>query len=170
MASIEFRSVHKSFPNGAHTIKNLSLRVEDGEFMVIVGPSGCGKSTMLRMLAGLETVTSGEILVSDQTVNDWPAQRRNIAMVFQDYALYPHMTVRENMGFPLRMQGLARNEIIDRVDKTAELLGLSQVLERFPRQLSGRPASARRHGPRGHSTTKRVSHGRTTVECRCKAA
>ncbi|MBK8907773.1 MAG: sn-glycerol-3-phosphate ABC transporter ATP-binding protein UgpC [Rhodospirillales bacterium] len=137
MADIEFRSLNKTFPDGNRTIRDLSLHVEDGEFMVVVGPSGCGKSTLLRMLAGLETVTSGEIRIGGKVVNDWPAQRRDIAMVFQDYALYPHMTVRDNLGFPLRMQGIGKADIARRVDDTAELLGLGQLLDRRPRQLSG---------------------------------
>jgi multiple sugar transport system ATP-binding protein len=137
MADIEFLSVDKAFPDGTRAIKDLSLHVDDGEFMVVVGPSGCGKSTLLRLLAGLEAASSGEILIGGQAVNHWPAQRRNIAMVFQDYALYPHMTVRENLGFPLRMHGVAKDEIRRRVDETASLLGLAPLLDRRPGQLSG---------------------------------
>ncbi len=137
MATIALRHVDKIFPDGTHTIFDLSLDVRDGEFMVIVGPSGCGKSTVLRMIAGLESVSRGEILIDGRCVNDWPPQRRNMAMVFQDYALYPHMTVRENLEFPLRLQKLPRNEIGQRIAETAQLLDLAAVLERKPRQLSG---------------------------------
>jgi multiple sugar transport system substrate-binding protein len=137
MATIAFRHVDKIFPDGTQTIFNLTLDVRDGEFMVIVGPSGCGKSTVLRMLAGLENVSRGEILINGRVINDWPPQRRNMAMVFQDYALYPHMTVRDNLEFPLRLQKLSRDEIGRRIAETAHLLDLAAVLERKPRQLSG---------------------------------
>ncbi len=137
MATIAFRHVDKIFPDGTHTIFDLTLDVRDGEFMVIVGPSGCGKSTVLRMLAGLESVSRGEILIDGRVVNDWPPQRRNMAMVFQDYALYPHMSVRDNLEFPLRLQKLPRDEIERRIGDTAQLLDLGAVLARRPRQLSG---------------------------------
>ncbi|MFZ1413697.1 MAG: ABC transporter ATP-binding protein [Defluviicoccus sp.] len=137
MATIALRHVDKIFPDGTQTIFDLTLDVRDGEFMVIVGPSGCGKSTVLRMVAGLENVSRGEILIDGRDVSDWPPQRRNMAMVFQDYALYPHMTVRENLEFPLRLQKLPRDEIGRRVADTVHLLDLAAVLDRKPRQLSG---------------------------------
>ncbi len=137
MSEIEFRCVEKRFPDGTHAIKEFSLNVPDGEFMVFVGPSGCGKSTLLRMLAGLEEISAGEVLIGGEIVNDWTPQQRNVAMVFQNYALYPHMTVRRNLEFPLRMAKLPKQEIHRRVSETAKLLGLRELLERKPRQLSG---------------------------------
>jgi multiple sugar transport system ATP-binding protein len=137
MATIEFRNIDKIFADGTHAVRKLSLNVNDGEFMVFVGPSGCGKSTLLRMLAGLDTVSSGEILIAEKVVNDWTPQQRNIAMVFQNYALYPHMTVRRNLEFPLRMAKMAKPDRRRRIEETAELLGLSALLDRKPKQLSG---------------------------------
>ena len=137
MSEIEFRQVEKTFPDGTHAVKEFSLTVPEGEFMVFVGPSGCGKSTLLRMLAGLEEISAGQILIGGEVVNDWTPQQRNVAMVFQNYALYPHMTVRRNLEFPLRMAKLPKEEIRRRVIETAELLGLIELLERKPRQLSG---------------------------------
>jgi len=137
MASVEFRHVDKRYPDGTRALEDLNLYVEDGELMVLVGPSGCGKSTALRLLAGLETVTKGELLIAGQCVNERSPQHRDIAMVFQNYALYPHMTVRRNLEFPLRMMKLARPEILRRVEQTARLLSLSELLDRKPRQLSG---------------------------------
>ena len=137
MSEIEFRCVEKTFPDGTHAVQEFSLTVPDSEFMVFVGPSGCGKSTLLRILAGLEEVSAGEVLIGGEVVNDRTPQERNVAMVFQNYALYPHMTVRRNLEFPLRMAKLAKDEIHRRVTKTAELLRLIELLERKPRQLSG---------------------------------
>jgi multiple sugar transport system ATP-binding protein len=137
MARVEFRDIQKIYPDGIAALSGVSLEVEDGELMVFVGPSGCGKSTLLRLLAGLEEISSGEILIDGERVNDWSPQRRNIAMVFQNYALYPHMTVRQNLAFPLRMRRLPKPEIEHRVSETARLLGLSALLERRPKQLSG---------------------------------
>jgi ABC-type sugar transport system ATPase subunit len=137
MARVEFRDVDKVFPDGTHTVCRCSLDIPDGEFMVIVGPSGCGKSTLLRMLAGLEGVTRGEIRIGGRVVNRLSPQERNIAMVFQDYALYPHMSVRRNLEFPLRMQGANKAEIDRTVGDAARLLGLEDLLHRKPRQLSG---------------------------------
>lgn len=137
MASIEFRHIEKTFPGGVRVIQDLSLSVRDGEFLVLLGPSGCGKSTLLNLLAGLDTVSGGEILIGDEKVNDWPPQRRNVAMVFQNYALYPHMTVRENLAFPLRMHRRPKAEIARRVEETAHLLGLGELLARKPKALSG---------------------------------
>ncbi len=137
MATIEFRDIEKIFDDGTQAVDDFSLNVQDGEFMVFVGPSGCGKSTLLRMLAGLEEITSGAILIGDNIVNDWTPQRRNIAMVFQNYALYPHMSVRRNLEFPLRMAKMPKSDRQRRVAETAELLGLTAYLERRPKQLSG---------------------------------
>ncbi len=137
MASVAFEHVSKRFPDGTSAVVDCTLQIADGELMVFVGPSGCGKSTLLRMLAGLETVTSGTVRIGDQVVNDLPPQQRNVAMVFQDYALYPHMSVRRNLEFPLRMRGLERAEIQRRVDWAAEILAIAALLDRQPKQLSG---------------------------------
>jgi multiple sugar transport system ATP-binding protein len=120
-----------------HAVKNVNLHVRDKEFMVLVGPSGCGKSTTLRMVAGLEEITAGEITIGDRVVNDLPPKDRDIAMVFQNYALYPHMTVYDNMAFGLKMRKFPKAEIAKRVGDAAEILGIQELLKRKPRQLSG---------------------------------
>jgi len=137
MATVEYRHVGKTYPNGVCALEELNLRVDDGEMMVLVGPSGCGKSTALRLLAGLEPVSRGELLIGGNRMNDRSPQHRDIAMVFQNYALYPHMTVRGNLEFPLRMMKLGGAERARRVEDTAGMLGLVELLERRPRQLSG---------------------------------
>jgi multiple sugar transport system ATP-binding protein len=137
MAIIGFNNVSKSFGSGIHAIHELNLIVNDGELMVLVGPSGCGKSTLLRMTAGLEEISSGEIRINDRVVNQIPPQQRNVAMVFQNYALYPHMTVRGNLEFPLRMQKQSSGAIKDKVRQIAEMLDLIPLLERKPKALSG---------------------------------
>jgi len=136
MARLAFRDVKKSYA-GLQVIHGVSMEVTDGEFVVIVGPSGCGKSTLLRMVAGLETVTSGEIVIGERVVNDLEPTDRDIAMVFQNYALYPHMSVYENMSYGLRIKGFAKDEIETRVRRAAEILELQRFLERRPRELSG---------------------------------
>jgi multiple sugar transport system ATP-binding protein len=137
MASVRLQGVGKTYPNGHVAAQGLDLEIADGEFMVLVGPSGCGKSTALRMIAGLETPTAGRILIGDRDVTALPPQDRDIAMVFQTYALYPHMTVRENLGFGLRMRGAGRELIDRRIEEAARALGLEPVLGRKPAQLSG---------------------------------
>jgi multiple sugar transport system ATP-binding protein len=127
----------KSYPDGTRAVSTLDLEIADGEFVVLVGPSGCGKTTVLRMIAGLEAATEGEIRIGESVVNRLEAYRRDIAMVFQNYALYPHMSVFDNMAFPLRAQRLPRKEIQERVRQTAALLGLEEQLRRRPRNLSG---------------------------------
>src|SRR6187431_2818822 len=136
MASVAIRDVRKAF-GAIEVIHGVDVLINDGEFVVLVGPSGCGKSTLLRMVAGLENITSGEIRIGDRVVNNLPPKERDIAMVFQNYALYPHMTVAANMGFSLRLRGAPKAEIEARVKRAAEILGLGPYLERFPRQLSG---------------------------------
>jgi multiple sugar transport system ATP-binding protein len=133
---IEFRNVTKTF-GGACVVDDLSLKVRDGEFIVLLGPSGCGKTTTLRMLAGLESVTSGDIFIDGERVNDVPTQHRDLAMVFQSYALYPHMTIAENIGYPLRVRKLDKAERATRVKRVAAMLEIESLLERKPRQLSG---------------------------------
>jgi multiple sugar transport system ATP-binding protein len=137
MARVRLEQVEKVYPNGHVAARGLDFEIADGEFMVLVGPSGCGKSTALRMIAGLETPTRGRVLIGDRDVTSLPPQERDIAMVFQSYALYPHMTVRENLGFGLRMRGAPKEEIGERVVRAAQALSLDQVLERRPSQLSG---------------------------------
>ncbi len=137
MAAIEFRGVTKRFPDGTVAVDDLHLRIEDGEFMIFVGPSGCGKTTALRMVAGLEHPSAGDILVGDVVVNDLDPVDRDIAMVFQNYALYPHMTVRGNIGFPLETQRMPKAERERRIADAAALLGLEDLLDRKPRALSG---------------------------------
>ena len=137
MAGITFSGVTKRFGDGTLAVDDLDLEIHDGEFMIFVGPSGCGKTTALRMVAGLEHPTSGEILIGGKVVNDLDPVDRDIAMVFQNYALYPHMTVRDNIGFPLRMQKLAKDERRRRIESAAELLGIGELLERKPGALSG---------------------------------
>ncbi|HKG61558.1 MAG TPA: ABC transporter ATP-binding protein [Pyrinomonadaceae bacterium] len=134
--SIEFRNVTKTF-GGVCVVEDLSLEVRDGEFIVLLGPSGCGKTTTLRMLAGLETATSGDILINGERVNDVPTQHRDLAMVFQSYALYPHMTIAENIGYPLRVRKIEKADRAARVQRVAAMLEIESLLERKPRQLSG---------------------------------
>jgi multiple sugar transport system ATP-binding protein len=136
MASVSFNSVEKVF-GSTKVLHGISFDIRDGEFMVLVGPSGCGKSTLLRMLAGLEEITSGTVAVDGRPVNDVDSKDRDIAMVFQSYALYPHMTVRENMGFSLRLRKADRAEIESRVARAAKILNLEPYLDRYPRELSG---------------------------------
>src|SRR5687767_896160 len=136
MASVQIRNVHKHF-GGTHVIRGVDIEIADGEFAVLVGPSGCGKSTLLRMIAGLEEISGGEIAIGGKVVNDMPPKERDIAMVFQNYALYPHMKVRDNMAFSMLLAKRPRAEIDERVNKAAAILGLSELLDRYPRQLSG---------------------------------
>ena len=136
MASVDIVNVKKSFDR-VEILRGVSVGIQDGEFVVLVGPSGCGKSTLLRMIAGLESITSGEIRIGDQLVNELAPRDRDVAMVFQNYALYPHMTVAENMAFSLKLRGTTRAEIEQRVKRAAEILGLTALLDRRPKQLSG---------------------------------
>jgi len=136
MASVSIGDVRKAY-GSTEVIHGINVEIVDGEFVTLVGPSGCGKSTLLRMIAGLEEITSGEIKIGDRVVNDVPPKERDIAMVFQNYALYPHMTVADNMGFSLKLKRAPKPEIAQRVDKAAGILGLRPLLDRYPRQLSG---------------------------------
>lgn len=137
MAKVSFEKVTKIYSNGFQALHGIDLNISDGEFMVIVGPSGCSKSTTLRMLAGLESVTGGQIKIGDKIVNNLAPKERGIAMVFQNYALYPHMTVRQNLGFGLKLARKSKAEIRRLVEEAAELLEISSLLDRLPRQLSG---------------------------------
>src|SRR5271165_4752912 len=136
MAPVTIRRLNKQF-DGVQAVKDVNLEIGDKEFVVLVGPSGCRKTTTLRMVAGLESVTSGEILIGDRRVNELPPMDRDIAMVFQNYALYPHMSVYDNMAFGLKMRKFSRADIGKRVQQAAEILGIQQLLSRKPRQLSG---------------------------------
>ena len=136
MATVELRDIRKSY-GATHVVRGVDLEVADGELVVLVGPSGCGKSTLLRMIAGLEEVTSGELLIGGRVVNRSPPRERDVAMVFQSYALYPHMTVRRNLAFALEVRRSPRDEIERRVGEAARMLGLDELLDRYPKQLSG---------------------------------
>ncbi len=137
MGTIRLRGVGKTFPDGTVAVKDVDLDIDDGEIVVFVGPSGCGKTTLLRMIAGLEPISSGEIFLGDEIINDISPRDRDIAMVFQNYALYPHMSVRQNIAFALKLRKFSKSEIDKRVNEAARILDLSELLERKPRQLSG---------------------------------
>ncbi len=137
MAAVTLEHVKKVYPGNFTAVKDFNLTIRDGEFVVLVGPSGCGKSTTLRMVAGLEEITGGTIRIGDRVVNDVPPKDRDIAMVFQNYALYPHMTVRENMAFGLKLRKFPKREIEQRIEEVSAILGLSDMLERRPKALSG---------------------------------
>jgi multiple sugar transport system ATP-binding protein len=137
MAKVQLENLRKVYPNGYVGVDDASFEVADGELMVLVGPSGCGKSTLLRMIAGLEDITAGTLRIGERVVNDVPARDRDIAMVFQSYALYPHMTVAGNLAFGLKLRGTPREEIRRRVDEAVQVLGLEGMLDKLPRQMSG---------------------------------
>src|SRR5919108_5946804 len=137
MASVTFDAVSKVYDNGFRAVDALDLQIRDGEFMVLVGPSGCGKTTALRMLAGLEEISDGELVIDDRVVNEVAPQKRDIAMVFQNYALYPHLSVYDNMAYGLRIKKVRKDEIRRRVEQIARVIGLEDQLDRKPRQLSG---------------------------------
>src|SRR3954465_14538918 len=137
MAEITFDSVSKTYGDGFRAVSDLNLDVQDGEFVVFVGPSGCGKTTALRMIAGLEEVSEGDIRIGERVLNNLPPGARDVAMVFQNYALYPHMTVAENIGFALRMRKVPKAEARQRIGETARIIGLVDHLDRKPGQLSG---------------------------------
>src|ERR671933_348930 len=137
MAEIQFKEITKRYPDGFEAVKSIDLDIGDGEFMILVGPSGCGKSTALRMIAGLEDITSGDLIIGGERVNDLAPRDRDIAMVFQNYALYPHMTVRDNMGFALKLAKTDKGEIDRKVSEAAKILDLEQHLDRKPANLSG---------------------------------
>src|ERR1043165_2166175 len=148
MAEIQFKEITKRYPDGFEAVKSIDLDIGDGEFMILVGPSGCGKSTALRMIAGLEDITSGDLIIVGERVNDLAPRDREIAMLFQNYALYPHMTVRDNMGFALKLAKTDKSVIDQKVGEAAKILDLEQHLERKPANLS---AAARRRAARGRA-------------------
>ena len=137
MSKVVLKGVEKQYPNGFKAVHGIDLDIKDGEFMVFVGPSGCAKSTTLRMIAGLEEITGGEVYIGDKLVNDVPPKDRGIAMVFQNYALYPHMTVYENMAFGLKLKKTPKDEIDKRVREAAEKLEITELLDRKPKEMSG---------------------------------
>ncbi|OHR30404.1 ABC transporter ATP-binding protein [Corynebacterium sp. HMSC073B01] len=137
MAEIELKHVYKRFPDGHIGVEDANLKIDDGEFIILVGPSGCGKSTMLNMIAGLEDISEGDLLIDGERMNDVAPKDRDIAMVFQSYALYPHMNVRENIAFPLKLAKLPKKEIEKKVNEAAEILDLTEFLDRKPAHLSG---------------------------------
>src|ERR671922_2523845 len=137
MAEITFQNIWKRYPDGYEAVKDMNLEIGDGEFMILVGPSGCGKSTALRMIAGLEEISDGDLIIGGERVNDLGPRERDIAMVFQNYALYPHMTVRDNMGFALKLAKEDQGEINRRVEEAARILDLEKHLDRKPANLSG---------------------------------
>ncbi len=137
MAEVIFNNLQKVYSNGYKAVHGINLTIADGEFMVIVGPSGCAKSTTLRMLAGLETISGGEVRIGDRVVNNLAPKSRGIAMVFQNYALYPHMTVKDNLAFGLKLSKLPKEQIEEQVNEAAKILELEELLDRLPRQLSG---------------------------------
>src|SRR4051794_1244871 len=151
MAGIELQRVTKRYPDGTEGVKTLDLNIGDGEFMILVGPSGCGKSTALRMVAGLEDITDGELLIGGRRVNEVAPKDRDIAMVFQNYALYPHMTVRENMGYALRKRKVPRDEIDRRVGEPAATLAPPEHLARKPGTM---PGGQRQRVPRGRGIVR----------------
>ncbi len=137
MASLDLININKVYPNGFHAVHDVNVKIEDKEFIVLVGPSGCGKSTVLRMIAGLEDISSGELYIDEDLVNDMPPKDRDIAMVFQNYALYPHMSIYDNISFGLKLRKMSKQQIKEKVEEAAKILGLEELLDRKPRQLSG---------------------------------
>jgi multiple sugar transport system ATP-binding protein len=169
MASVRFENVQKVFSDGTRAVRDFSLEVADGEFAVLVGPSGCGKTTLLRLVAGLEDLTDGDILIGERIVNDVDARGRDVAMVFQNYALYPHYNVYGNIAFGLRVRGVPRSQVRQRVESIARVLGLQDLLERKPRQLSG---GQRQRVAMGRAIVRAAGfpHGRAAFEPRREAS
>ena len=171
MASVTYRNAERTYPGAEHpAVSDLNIDIGDGEFMVFVGPSGCGKSTSLRMLAGLEDVTAGDILIGDRSVAHVPPKDRDIAMVFQNYALYPHMTVADNMAFALKVAGVGKAERIARVNEAADLLDLREYLQRKPKALSG---GQRQRVAMGRAIVRQPQvflHGRAALQSRCQTS
>jgi multiple sugar transport system ATP-binding protein len=166
MATVTFEGVNKTYGD-FHAVKDLNLDIGDGEFMVLVGPSGCGKTTSLRMIAGLEEISSGTLRIGDRVVNDVPPKDRDIAMVFQSYALYPHMSVRENLAFGLKLRKVKKDEIERRVNEAAETIQLQKLLDRKPKELSG---GQRQRVALGRAIAGCLPDGRAPIEPRRQAA
>ena len=171
MAEVSLHKLNKKFDT-THVVKDVDLQIRDKEFMVFVGPSGCGKTTTLRMIAGLEAITSGEIRIGNTVVNEVPPMDRDIAMVFQNYALYPHMSVASNMAFGLKMRKFEKAEIEKRINNAASILGIESLLQRKPRQLSGGASAWRWAAPscatqRCSCSTNRFPTSMPSCACRC---
>ena len=164
MAEIELRNVSKLYADGTHAVKDMSLEIADGEFMILVGPSGCGKTTALRMLAGLERISAGEVRVAGEVVNELPPRERDVAMVFQNYALYPHMSVRHNMGFALKLAKVDKAEINRRVEEVATAPRSRRPAGPQARQALRRPAPARGDGTGDHPRPESLPDGRAALE------
>ena len=169
MAEIVLDDVSKVYADGTLAVSDLNLDIEDGEFVVLVGPSGCGKTTALRMIAGLESISGGTLSIGDRVVNGVPPKERDIAMVFQNYALYPHMTVYDNMAFGLKLRKLPKEEIDRRVREAGDILGLEDLLAAQAEGAVGRPAAAGRHGSRDRPRAEGVPDGRAAVQPRRQA-
>ena len=162
--SIRIDAVSKAYKSGGPlAVDDVSLEVRDGEFMVLVGPSGCGKSTLLKLIAGIEEVSDGRIFIGERDVTRLDPRKRDIAMVFQSYALYPHLSVRQNLGFGLKLRKTSKAEIAQRVADVARILGLDEMLERKPGELVRRPAPARGHGARDRARAAGLPDGRAAV-------
>ena len=169
MGQVVLKGINK-FYDSVHAVKDVNLQIRDKEFVVLVGPSGCGKTTTLRMIAGLEAISSGDISIDGQVVNELAPMDRDIAMVFQNYALYPHMSVYDNMAFGLKMRKFAKAEIGKRVKEAADILGIGELLEAQAAPAVRRPAPARGHGPRHRAPPERVPVRRAAVQPRRQAA
>ncbi len=169
MASVDVVDVRKSYGN-LEVVHGVSVAIANGEFVILVGPSGCGKSTLLRMIAGLEAISGGTIRIGERVVNNLPPKDRDIAMVFQNYALYPHKTVAANMGFALKLRGTPKSEIDQRVKRAAEILDLRPLSRPLSPPALRRPAPARRHGPRHRTRSRGVPVRRAALQSRCQAA
>ena len=173
MAAINLEGVRKVFGDGTVAVNDVSLEIEGGEFVVFVGPSGCGKSTLLRMIAGLERISDGRVKIDGRVINDMPPRERDVAMVFQNYALYPHMSVRENIGFALEQRRMSRAEIDQRVTEAARILDLSALLDRRPKSSRAASASAWRWAApscairRRSCSTSRCPISTPSCACRC---
>ena len=170
MAQVHVTRVTKIFDGTEPAVNDLTLEVADGEFVVLVGPSGCGKSTLLRLVAGLEEVTAGEVRIGERDVTDLPPKDRDIAMVFQNYALYPHMTVEQNIGFGLRLRKESKSDTSQAGRRGSQAVGTRQAARPQARPVVWRRASTRRHGTRDGARTYGASHGRASLEPRCQTS
>ncbi|CVI21410.1 hypothetical protein AGR4A_Lc30007 [Agrobacterium tumefaciens str. B6] len=170
MAKIALKDVRKVYGGNVEAIKGVSMEIADGEMIVLVGPSGCGKSTLLRMIAGLEGISGGQIIIGDRVVNDLEPSDRDIAMVFQNYALYPHMTVRQNLAYGLKNRNTPKDEIDRRITEAARALEIEQFLERRPRQLSGGQRQRVAMGPRHRAQAGSLPVRRAALQPRRQAA